>query len=459
MKSLLLVVIGILSSLIVPTNASCNKNNCLKQLRKKAALAGPFCHTYTTTINTAPDAIPTYFSKCKNSPSRVSSACSCLEFIASTITTTSTIQSSASTTFHSGASGLVSHSSILTSSSTSLSHMPTHPPICNKNHCLHRMKNRDWLDSAKRFCQTYTTTLNNRPSDIPAYLSKCHRSPSRVSSACTCLMYTYQALLPTISKNVPYIMTTLPDPLSSDMSTSPSSQNSLISSSSIMGFPSTSVISSSQVATPNSGVVVGSSYEISSISHTVTSSIETSLCASHISSQNTPISSSVILDQSSITMTLSTTLPVSTAADLILVVQPMVANPPHQFKRQTYNVPVLVGGDKLSADCSDAHNFSIQRGNLFDNGLLVAADQGVSRAKFIGSNNPGPITGLFSIINNTLSWRNEAFNGLEALFCVENDGLVAIFDGNIPSSCMQVVISTNMLSMFAPPKTLRFLRN
>ncbi|KAL8919365.1 MAG: hypothetical protein Q9208_006818 [Pyrenodesmia sp. 3 TL-2023] len=59
------------------SSAACNSDNCLRALRATPTKASSFCATYTKTSNTA-TAVPTYGSFCSNSPSRVSSACSCV---------------------------------------------------------------------------------------------------------------------------------------------------------------------------------------------------------------------------------------------------------------------------------------------------------------------------------------------------------------------------------------------
>jgi acid phosphatase len=58
----------------------CHSNNCLRELEdaRFSSLASTFCATYTTTINLAPSAIPTYLENCGGVVSAVSSACSCL---------------------------------------------------------------------------------------------------------------------------------------------------------------------------------------------------------------------------------------------------------------------------------------------------------------------------------------------------------------------------------------------
>ncbi|KAL8768281.1 MAG: hypothetical protein Q9209_005420 [Squamulea sp. 1 TL-2023] len=67
----------LLASLLNLASAVCNRDNCLRALAATPTKASSFCATYTKTPSTA-TAIPTYGSFCSNSPSRVSSACSCV---------------------------------------------------------------------------------------------------------------------------------------------------------------------------------------------------------------------------------------------------------------------------------------------------------------------------------------------------------------------------------------------
>ncbi|KAL8875139.1 MAG: hypothetical protein Q9198_006462 [Flavoplaca austrocitrina] len=67
----------ILSTLLSLASATCNRDNCLRALAATPTKASSFCATYTKTPNTATP-IPTYGSFCSNSPSRASSACSCV---------------------------------------------------------------------------------------------------------------------------------------------------------------------------------------------------------------------------------------------------------------------------------------------------------------------------------------------------------------------------------------------
>ncbi len=73
-----------------PKPADCHHDNCLRQFLQQSAVT-PFCATYTATPHTATNSLPPYVSQCANSPSRISSACSCVVTATGTppVTTTS----------------------------------------------------------------------------------------------------------------------------------------------------------------------------------------------------------------------------------------------------------------------------------------------------------------------------------------------------------------------------------
>ncbi|KAL8990994.1 MAG: hypothetical protein Q9169_007973, partial [Polycauliona sp. 2 TL-2023] len=82
-----LTTLLLFSSLLSIVSATCNRDNCLRALAGTPTKASSFCATYTKTPNTA-TAIPTYGSFCANSPSRASSACSCVVTATPTIAPT-----------------------------------------------------------------------------------------------------------------------------------------------------------------------------------------------------------------------------------------------------------------------------------------------------------------------------------------------------------------------------------
>lgn len=67
---------GLLFFSLLHLSVACSSDNCLRALKRYSA--ADFCSTYTTAISTATTALPTYVTACSNSPSRISSACSCL---------------------------------------------------------------------------------------------------------------------------------------------------------------------------------------------------------------------------------------------------------------------------------------------------------------------------------------------------------------------------------------------
>jgi acid phosphatase len=75
---------------------NCNRDNCLRQFIQNTAAVSSFCVTYTTASATPTAALPTFVSMCNDSPSRISSACSCVVTPSPTTTTTASTPSSTS---------------------------------------------------------------------------------------------------------------------------------------------------------------------------------------------------------------------------------------------------------------------------------------------------------------------------------------------------------------------------
>jgi hypothetical protein len=126
----------------------CQPDNCLRHFIRHPDVSG-FCATYTTELNTATTGLPDLVSQCQSDPTRISSACSCV----ATGVPTST---------------------------------PT-PPIldCQHDNCLrHFIRHPE----ATGFCATYTTGLNTATTGLPDLVSQCHNDPTRISSACSCVV-------------------------------------------------------------------------------------------------------------------------------------------------------------------------------------------------------------------------------------------------------------------------------
>jgi 2-phosphoxylose phosphatase len=59
--------------------SNCNRDNCLRQFIQESSKVSSFCPTFTSSATSSENlALPTFVSECSNSPSRVSSACSCI---------------------------------------------------------------------------------------------------------------------------------------------------------------------------------------------------------------------------------------------------------------------------------------------------------------------------------------------------------------------------------------------
>ncbi|KAL8709864.1 MAG: hypothetical protein Q9220_005480 [cf. Caloplaca sp. 1 TL-2023] len=80
------------SLLHLASAATCNRDNCLRALAATPTKASSFCATFTASTQTATAAIAPYASACANSPSRVSSACSCVVTAPPTCTPSTVIQ-------------------------------------------------------------------------------------------------------------------------------------------------------------------------------------------------------------------------------------------------------------------------------------------------------------------------------------------------------------------------------
>ncbi|KAF8850719.1 hypothetical protein BDZ45DRAFT_679615 [Acephala macrosclerotiorum] len=59
------------------------------------------------------------------------------------------------------------------------------PQNCHHNNCLRQFLRHSQVTA---FCATYTTTINLVTTNIPDYVSQCHADPSRISSACSCIV-------------------------------------------------------------------------------------------------------------------------------------------------------------------------------------------------------------------------------------------------------------------------------
>lgn len=211
------------------------------------------------------------------------------------------------------------------------------------------------------------------------------------------------------------------------------------------GHPSGSGSRSSSRILPSTSSATRGSQSLSSISlsQTAGSSASTSLSGG---SQPSASSSAIVRPSSSVRVNPSQTVqsssavrvsPSATQTPLVLYVEPDQLT----RKRQTYNSAVLIGSGTVTASCSDADVFYVDGTSLYDGDQQVSTDAGVSQTQFVGSQNPGTITGLFSVANGILSWTNAAFATGQAQFCVMDSTVYAIFDAELPLGCTQVTIA------------------
>ncbi|CZR59961.1 uncharacterized protein PAC_09856 [Phialocephala subalpina] len=59
------------------------------------------------------------------------------------------------------------------------------PNNCHHNNCLRQFLRHPQVSA---FCATYTTTINTATTNLPDYASQCHADPTRISSACSCVV-------------------------------------------------------------------------------------------------------------------------------------------------------------------------------------------------------------------------------------------------------------------------------
>ena len=60
--------------------------------------------------------------------------------------------------------------------------------LCTQDNCYRALSNK--LPTASFFCSTYTKTTNTATTSLPTYATACSDVPSKISSACSCLLTT-----------------------------------------------------------------------------------------------------------------------------------------------------------------------------------------------------------------------------------------------------------------------------
>ncbi|CAG8953610.1 hypothetical protein HYFRA_00010069 [Hymenoscyphus fraxineus] len=156
------------------TPLDCQPDNCLRHFQRFSNDLSPFCATYTTSVSTA-TSFPSIVENCDSNPSRVSSACSCINTSATpppTISSTSTLLSSTTSV------GLSSTASTTTTADPPLSSLDCQPDNCLRHFDGHSSE-------LAPFCATYTTSPSTA-TVFPSNVVNCDNY-QQVSSACSCI--------------------------------------------------------------------------------------------------------------------------------------------------------------------------------------------------------------------------------------------------------------------------------
>lgn len=122
----------------------CSQDNCYRALDGRLAEASTFCPTFTAQVITATTSLGPFQTFCADSPSSVSSACSCL------------VPAPAATN------------------------------TCHQDNCYRALDGR--LPIAHKFCPTFTAGVVTATTGLGPFQTFCASDPSQISSACSCLI-------------------------------------------------------------------------------------------------------------------------------------------------------------------------------------------------------------------------------------------------------------------------------
>jgi hypothetical protein len=105
-------------------------------------------------------------------------------------------------------------------------------------------------------------------------------------------------------------------------------------------------------------------------------------------------------------------------------------------------VPTYIDANgRMISDCSAAVSFTTTNGQLFTNGHVISTTGLVPYSPLVASPFVAAISTTFSVMNgSTLSWNNTAFTGGSALFCIMDNTVQAVYNGQLPSGCAQVTV-------------------
>jgi hypothetical protein len=112
--------------------------------------------------------------------------------------------------------------------------------------------------------------------------------------------------------------------------------------------------------------------------------------------------------------------------------------------------PYITTNGSTTVDCSSGAPFSMSGGQLSSYGQIISATGLINSTSFAISANVGAISTIFSLLGGgTLAWNNTAFVGGHAIFCIMQDTVQAVFNGQIPAGCVEVSIGSISISSCA----------
>lgn len=120
-------------------------------------------------------------------------------------------------------------------------------------------------------------------------------------------------------------------------------------------------------------------------------------------------------------------------------------------KRQVNATPQFIeSSGSTTGTCPSGAIFTLENGHLFDNGLQVSTDGKATSAVLKGLPTVGKINSTFIREGGILHWRNTAFDGGDAVFCLNGSIILAIFKGSVPKGCTRGQLSIADCADFEP---------
>jgi hypothetical protein len=102
-----------------------------------------------------------------------------------------------------------------------------------------------------------------------------------------------------------------------------------------------------------------------------------------------------------------------------------------------------VSGTGQTKYCQLSTTFELKKGQLWADGQVISTSKGQNYAMFAPISPVGKINKGFSIVNGKLQWKNAAFSGGAASFCIlPSNTLVSVFKkSKQPKNCKALVLS------------------